>query len=562
MPDQVKPPDRYDVFLSHSSVDDEWAARLKAALTAKGLTVWLDLDEIRPGDVFVQALERGLESSGAVAIIVSPESMASGWVSEEYSRALSMAKSRGSSLPLIPILLQDAELPGFLANRSWADFRDEDQFDASVEQLIRGIRRAPGEAQGSGLGSGGRRRGRLSTGGKGGSAVIRSPIGIQILLLILLLVPAILLLMYATGREQIVGAFVLFALASAVVTFGLLSATGAVKTRNWKLGGAAAGFCVVLGMLLPFAHDPTADIRGAIYLDGFAPKNATVYLLETELRDNRKDLEERDQGQFEFKDVRGLGKEVRLRITLPGGLEHVAKRPFKAGQFIRISLIAKDFSKAEERVVGEGLVPSRDLSACLDASDRDSRVIYLFDLQNSTMEAVKLNAFLNLLSYKLDHGIRNHLISQQLLDRKLLRVQRCSALSVGSESVAIRLGGQLKAPAVLWGYAEQDQGQLRSLITFTSLVESPISVYQPLPYDADIVRLAELDQPVEDIYLAFASFVLGQDYLRSNEMVMARRCLLHAEELSPPSTTLRDEIEEVLRKLESLNVARGLEPVG
>jgi hypothetical protein len=559
MPDQVKPPDRYDVFLSHSSVDDEWAARLKAALTAKGLSVWLDLDEIRPGDVFVQALERGLESSDAVAIIVSPESMASGWVSEEYSRALSMAKSRGSSVPLIPILLRDAELPGFLANRSWADFRDEDQFDASVEELIRGIRRAPGEAQGSGAGAGGRRRGRLSTAGKGGSAVIRSPIGIQILLLILLLVPAILLLMYATGREQIVGAFVLFALASAVVTFGLLSATGAVKTRNWKLGGAAAGFCVVLGMLLPFARDPTADIRGAIYLDGFAPKNATVYLLETELRDNRKDLEERDQGQFEFKDVRGLGKEVRLRIALPGGLEHLAKRPFKAGQFIRIDLAPKDFRRPAG---GQESRPDTSVTACLDEVDRDSRVIYLFDLQNSTMEAVKLNAFLNLLSYKLDHGIRNHLISQQLLDRKLLRVQRCSALPVGSESVAIRLGGQLKAPAVLWGYAEQDQGQLRSLITFTSLVESPISVYQPLPYDADIVRLAELDQPVEDIYLAFASFVLGQDYLRSNQMVMARRCLLHAEELSPPSTTLRDEIEEVLRKLESLNVARGLEPIG
>ena len=50
--------------------------------------VWLDKDEIRPGDLFAKALEQGLAASRAVALVVSPEAMASGWVEREYYRAL------------------------------------------------------------------------------------------------------------------------------------------------------------------------------------------------------------------------------------------------------------------------------------------------------------------------------------------------------------------------------------------------------------------------------------------------------------------------------------------
>ena len=55
------------------------------------IKVWLDKDEIRPGDVFVMALEKGIAESRAVALIISPDAMSSGWVKEEYHRALSLA---------------------------------------------------------------------------------------------------------------------------------------------------------------------------------------------------------------------------------------------------------------------------------------------------------------------------------------------------------------------------------------------------------------------------------------------------------------------------------------
>jgi hypothetical protein len=56
-----------------------------------------------------------------------------------YSRALSLAKEKDPPLQLIPVILREAELPGFLANRNWVDFRDESAFDENLEKLIWGI---------------------------------------------------------------------------------------------------------------------------------------------------------------------------------------------------------------------------------------------------------------------------------------------------------------------------------------------------------------------------------------------------------------------------------------
>src|SRR5262245_34025009 len=124
--------DRFDVFLSHNSADKAWVAKLKTALVQKGLKVWLDRDEIRPGDLFAKALEDGISSSDSVALVVSPAAMASSWVEEEYYRALSIANSHGRPLRLIPVLLRTASLPGFLSGRHWVDFRDASKFESSV----------------------------------------------------------------------------------------------------------------------------------------------------------------------------------------------------------------------------------------------------------------------------------------------------------------------------------------------------------------------------------------------------------------------------------------------
>ena len=129
----------FDVFLSHNSIDKPWVSKLKDDLQRYGLSVWLDRDEIRPGDLFAAALEDGLSSSRAVALVVSPEAMASGWVKEEYYRALSLTKDKTSPLQLIPVILRIADVPDFCQSRNWVDFRDEKAYAQSVWKLVWGI---------------------------------------------------------------------------------------------------------------------------------------------------------------------------------------------------------------------------------------------------------------------------------------------------------------------------------------------------------------------------------------------------------------------------------------
>lgn len=131
--------EEFDVFLSHNSVDKPWVIALKAALVERGVRVWLDRDEIRPGDLFIDALEQGIHVSRCLAVVISPESLRSAWVKEEYQRALVLAGSSTRELRIIPCVLRDATLPGFLANRHFVDFRLPSRFEAAVDELCHGI---------------------------------------------------------------------------------------------------------------------------------------------------------------------------------------------------------------------------------------------------------------------------------------------------------------------------------------------------------------------------------------------------------------------------------------
>jgi hypothetical protein len=132
---------RFDVFLSHSSEDKPWVRTLGRDLERYGVSVWVDEEQIRPGTPIVDALEQGIEDCRAMALVVSPESMASGWVKTEYNRALALAvrKHADTALQLIPVLLRTAELPGFLANQYWVDFRDPSGYAHNVWRLVWGI---------------------------------------------------------------------------------------------------------------------------------------------------------------------------------------------------------------------------------------------------------------------------------------------------------------------------------------------------------------------------------------------------------------------------------------
>lgn len=129
----TQPASPFGAFLSYHSADAPWVARLKTALESRGIRVWIDSEQIRPGDQFPGVLARAIGSVRCVVLILSPGSVASAWVEEEYNLALARR------CHVIAALIDDAEPPGFMGGRTWVDFRDEMQFDASLDQLVFGI---------------------------------------------------------------------------------------------------------------------------------------------------------------------------------------------------------------------------------------------------------------------------------------------------------------------------------------------------------------------------------------------------------------------------------------
>ena len=130
----------YDVFISYSHDDVAWVADFAAWLENDGFQVARDAVILKPGDVLVHAIEQAIRDSAHGILVFSPASMASGWVSQEYSAL--MQRSIEDNRRFIPVIIGDVELPPFAATRYYADFRgvagaEYDRLMATIAMALR-----------------------------------------------------------------------------------------------------------------------------------------------------------------------------------------------------------------------------------------------------------------------------------------------------------------------------------------------------------------------------------------------------------------------------------------
>jgi len=78
----------YDVFLSYSSKDKPTVQELAERLKQDGLRVWFDNWVINPGDLIPLAIERGLERSRTLVLVMSKNAFTSEWMTLERQTAL------------------------------------------------------------------------------------------------------------------------------------------------------------------------------------------------------------------------------------------------------------------------------------------------------------------------------------------------------------------------------------------------------------------------------------------------------------------------------------------
>src|SRR5262245_33054233 len=76
---------QYDVFLSHSAKDKAVVRKLAARLKKDGIRVWLDEEQIKPGDSIPVKIEEGLEHSRVLVLCMSANAFGSDWAQFEAS---------------------------------------------------------------------------------------------------------------------------------------------------------------------------------------------------------------------------------------------------------------------------------------------------------------------------------------------------------------------------------------------------------------------------------------------------------------------------------------------
>ena len=124
------------IFLSHSHADKPFARKLAADLRKAGHAVWIDEAEINIGDSLIEKIREGLDQVDFVAAILSSASIASPWVTRELDIA-SNREIKEMRVVVLPLLLEQVELPGFLKGKFYGDFTNTSRYDEMLALLVR-----------------------------------------------------------------------------------------------------------------------------------------------------------------------------------------------------------------------------------------------------------------------------------------------------------------------------------------------------------------------------------------------------------------------------------------
>lgn len=128
---------KYDVFISHSSMDKPIVRELAARLKSDGLRVWLDEWEIKPGDMIGLRVDEGLEQSRTLLLVMSANASRSEWVVFE-SQTIRFSDPTNRQRRFIPLRLDDVEIKGTLKQFAYVDWRQ--QVPEQYERLLAACR--------------------------------------------------------------------------------------------------------------------------------------------------------------------------------------------------------------------------------------------------------------------------------------------------------------------------------------------------------------------------------------------------------------------------------------
>jgi hypothetical protein len=114
------------LFISYSRTDG--VCQLDGQLAAGGADIWIDMEGIRSGEDWSNAIQQALDMSEVMILVITPESMDSVNVASEWKYYLDEGKT------VIPVMLREARINFRLKPLNYVDFSKPD-YDAAFTRL-------------------------------------------------------------------------------------------------------------------------------------------------------------------------------------------------------------------------------------------------------------------------------------------------------------------------------------------------------------------------------------------------------------------------------------------
>lgn len=107
------------IFISYSRQDLTFVERLSNDLNTSGIRVWLDVNQILPGESWDDQIQQALEEASVVIVVLSKNSTESQAVKDEINYFMEDGKT------ILPIVIDDCDIPFRLRRFQYLDFRPD-----------------------------------------------------------------------------------------------------------------------------------------------------------------------------------------------------------------------------------------------------------------------------------------------------------------------------------------------------------------------------------------------------------------------------------------------------
>lgn len=110
------------IFISYSHKDKDFVDTLATSLVEKRIPVFVDRWEMKVGDSITSKIQTAITDASYLIVVLSKNSVASDWCNREINSGLVLELEK-KRVVILPALLEDCDIPLFLKDKFFADFR-------------------------------------------------------------------------------------------------------------------------------------------------------------------------------------------------------------------------------------------------------------------------------------------------------------------------------------------------------------------------------------------------------------------------------------------------------